>query len=399
MTDNVVKWFKSGQTILTEREVVKGKTEYRENDKKITKSDDDQQDIDEAEFKIMVQKATQKFINKNFEKVILLSGSGTSVTGDPDNPLGKTMKDLVSEVDDALKNNKNYFNFEGLAKLIKFDIPKKEKQVLDIDHINLEDFLSTIIRFEPFVSNRDKQKYQKTKNKILTVIKDNTSYDYNSELLKHTSVMNSLAKRVKSPYKLTVVTTNYDTMFEEAAEEIEYTVIDGFTYSLTPHFNSDEFEWNLVKNIPNVKTKELEYKQNVVDLLKIHGSLTWERENRIIYRKSKKQVKNPILIFPSSNKYAQSYEEPYFDLFAKFQEILMQNNTLLITSGFSFGDSHIASMVEHAVKRNRGLALLVTDFNIDQNGEYWANIEKLVDDKFSVAFLKSSFNDLPNYVG
>ena len=28
------------------------------------------------------------------------------------------------------------------------------------------------------------------------------------------------------------------------------------------------------------------------------------------------------MIFPSSNKYMQSYQEPYFELFIKFQELL-----------------------------------------------------------------------------
>ena len=84
--------------------------------------------------------------------------------------------------------------------------------------------------------------------------------------------------------------------------------------------------------------------------MKIHGSLTWERNNNEIVRKNKSNVEKPIMIFPSSNKYMQSYEKPYFELFTKFQELLRKSNTVLITTGFSFADNHISQMVIQAIK-------------------------------------------------
>jgi len=88
------------------------------------------------------------------------------------------------------------------------------------------------------------------------------------------------------------------------------------------------------------------YKPSVMNLLKIHGSLTWEydHQNNVV-RQSKDFAKKPIMVFPSSDKYSQSYQQPYFDLFVKFQELLKQPNTLLITTGFSFADNHISQMI------------------------------------------------------
>lgn len=392
-----ISWLLSPNFILTES-ICEGEERVFKKNGITLKNEDNTENIENNDFQIMIKEIVSQFINRSFERVILLAGSGSSVTGDRENVLGRTMVDLIISVVSELKLSNDYFNIEEICKIIKYPI-FYDKGELAFNEINLEDLLSTIIRFEPFVSVNKNKKYQRTKNKILKVIKDKTDYDYDSDLLKHTRVINSLSNRVKSPYKLSIVTTNYDTMFEQAAEEIDYTVIDGFTHSLNPYFNADEFEWNLVKNISNVKTKELEYKSNTIDLLKIHGSLTWERKENKIFRKPKEDVDNPILIFPSSNKYAQSYEEPYFDLFAKFQELLSKNNTLLITSGFSFGDSHITTMIERAIKRNQGICMLVTDYNIDQNGEGWKNIEKLMDSKFPVVFLKSSFNNLSDYLG
>jgi len=395
--NNSTTWLLSPDLILTESTDEDGEKVFKRDDI-ILKKEDDTGNTDMYDFQIRIKELVSQFVNRSFEKIILLAGSGSSVTGDQNNVLGKTMADLVSSVISELESNSSYFNIEEICIMIKYPFFHQEGKV-DSSRINLENLLSTIYRFEPFVLVKKEKKYQRTKKRILEVIKNETSYDYDQELLKHTSVINSLSNRVKAPYKLSVVTTNYDTMFEQAADEIDYTVIDGFTHSLDPYFNADEFEWNLVKNISNVKTKELEYRPNTIDLLKIHGSLTWEREENKIFRRTKNIVDKPILIFPSSNKYAQSYEEPYFDLFAKFQELLSKNNTLLITTGFSFGDSHITTMVERAVKRNQGICMLVTDFNIDQNGEGWQTIKKLTDSKFPVLFLKASFNNLPDYLG
>ena len=160
------------------------------------------------------------------------------------------------------------------------------------------------------------------------------------------------------------------------------------------------FEWNLVKDIENIKTNELEYKKNIINLLKLHGSLTWERDNKGIRRKEKNEVNKPIMIFPSSDKYMQSYQEPYFELFTKFQELLKRPNTLFITSGFSFADNHISQMIYQAVLHNKSLGVLITDYEIDQNNENWNKMKNLMNQNYQVAFLRATMNDnLSEYLG
>ena len=118
------------------------------------------------------------------------------------------------------------------------------------------------------------------------------------------------------------------------------------------------------------------------------------------------------MIFPSSDKYAQSYQEPYFELFTKFQDLIKRPNTLLISSGFSFSDDHISQMITQALKNNNSLRLLVTDFNIDPNRKYsekeevfqlieetetsynenWAKLIDLMDKGYPITFLKATLN-------
>ena len=133
--------------------------------------------------------------------------------------------------------------------------------------------------------------------------------------------------------------------------------------------------------------------------------MTWKRseEGEIIRVLNNEDVKaeDTVMIFPSSDKYALSYQEPYFDLFSKFQELLKRKNTLLITTGFSFSDNHIFRMISQAVKNNKELALLVTDFNIDQeDNKNWQELLSLVENYHQVVFLKATLNDdLVTYLG
>ncbi len=90
-----------------------------------------------------------------------------------------------------------------------------------------------------------------------------------------------------------------------------------------------------IKEIRTLKLKKLSMSK-VINLLKIHGSLTWELSptEKSILRKSKSTVKNPIMVFPSSDKYAQSYQEPYFELFYKISRTIEERE--YITDNFWF---------------------------------------------------------------
>lgn len=256
--------------------------------------------------------------------------------------------------------------------------------------------------YEKFVPEKDAEKFSNTKNAILDIIIKATSYDYDNENFNHVKFLKVLSSLTNPKNKLNLVTTNYDTLLEDAAESMKWTVFDGFSFSQTPQFDSTMFDWNLVKDVPNVKTNENIYKSDVINLFKIHGSLTWQRSDsgQNIVRRNKKSIKNPIMVFPSSNKYAQSYQEPYFDLFSKFQNLLHKPNTLLITTGFSFADNHIARMIISAIETNDGLSALITDFNIESQNNNWRELLQAMDNYYNIAFLRATLNgDLSEYLG
>lgn len=368
---------------------------------------DEGKTIGEDSFKKLIKKETANFIHQNYNNIIVLVGAGASVVcadGTMDQRFGKTVAMLAGLINDELKKDPKYFSLQELSKLCKYTIPV---EIMGQDgeyklnpSFNLEDFLSDLLSFEKYVPSSESDKYMLSRNKIFDLIVLNTSYEYDNSCLKHSAFINTVAHLVRTPSKLTIVTTNYDTLIEDAADSIEYTVIDGFTFAHRPHFDSDMFEWNLVKEIENIRTREVEYKKNIINLLKLHGSLTWERSKNGIFRKEKGEVKEPIMIFPSSNKYMQSYQEPYFELFTKFQELLKRPNTLLITTGFSFADNHISQMIIQAILHNKSLAALISDFNISQDNSNWKKIEGLMKHNYKIAFLKATMNtDLTDYLG
>lgn len=401
------------------REYVSEKKEddrFYKNDLLHEMKKNDDSPMDDITFKNLIKKESLKFLHNNYDNIVVLVGAGASVT---DNKFkkdtsgraktGVTVSKIADEVLGELSNGSYclrgktivVFSLDRIAEISNYSDAILSNDKLN-DEFNLEDFLSNMFAYEKFVPENYEETFNNTKNAILDIIIKATSYNYDSKIFKHVKFLNILAKLTKPESKLNLVTTNYDTLIEDAAESMKWTVFDGFSFSQTPQFDSTMFDWNLVKDVPNVKTNENIYKLNVANLLKIHGSLTWERSEtgKNIIRNNKNNVTKPIMVFPSSNKYAQSYQEPYFDLFNKFQNLLHKPNTLLITTGFSFADNHIARMIISAIQTNDGLSTLITDFKIESQNENWDELTKAMDNYYNVAFSKATLNDeLTDYLG
>lgn len=391
-------------------------------------SQEEQQKVfTKIDFQRMISGKIHRIVyGEKYSNIVFLAGAGASVVGGNSN-YGKTVKMIADDIFVKLDKSDNLYSLEDLAEMCRYkdgNILDKEKfgesdkPRLD-DGFNLEDFLSTLFHYRPYASgtDKDKDKFNNSIKKILQLIKENTNYSYDSKELKHGYLLNFLSSLSgKDGNKFSVITTNYDVLIEEAAAENNFVVFDGFNFTPIPKFDSSMFEWNLIKEVQNINTREVEYKDKTFNLLKIHGSLTWEKQDDgTILRKNKDSIIDTdkmVMVFPSSDKYAQSYQEPYFELFTKFQDLIKRPNTLLISSGFSFSDDHISKMITQALKNNNSLRLLVTDFNIDPNRKYsekeevfqlieetetsynenWAKLIDLMDKGYPITFLKATLN-------
>jgi hypothetical protein len=91
---------------------------------------------------------------------------------------------------------------------------------------------------------------------------------------------------------------------------------------------------------------------NDTKVWKIHGSLGWhyELETGRILRVNPDE--NDILIYPSSLKYQESKKQPYESLMDRLSNFLRQDDSILFTCGYSWGDEHINSRIISALKTN-----------------------------------------------
>lgn len=335
-----------------------------------------------------------KYFSTKIENIVLFLGAGASI-GPDGKEYGSTMSDLQKKCAKQLSCKK--IKLDDIKKIVNFSKDDKSFE-------NLISRMNSYLRLNN-PSRRYYGKLKKAKSIIYrTIINEVTNYKYNEEDLHHLSIIRDLSSLLPKNKKLNVVTTNYDFMVEEAASLGNFVIFDGFTFDRHPKFNADMFDWNLVKSVNNLNTQEKIYNENVINLLKIHGSVDWKNINGVIHRIPYKGIKDnakdefPVMVFPSSDKYMQSYEEPYFELFSKFQSLLKENNTLLITVGFSFADNHIARMIMEALKNNKSLKCLITDHDIDKTlsestNENWNSLIKMKKSLNSISFLKADMND------
>lgn len=142
------------------------------------------------------------------------------------------------------------------------------------------------------------------------------------------------------------VTTNYDTLIEDALalELIPY--LDGFAGGAVAAW--DEHSFRLMAGGPTTKAA----------ITKLHGSIDWYRsgaENGRVFRvrhddsyPDRSSAIGNVVIYPQSTKYMASREDPFGFMFQRFRELLSQERQqVLFVCGYSFGDDHIDAIIEH----------------------------------------------------
>ena len=211
----------------------------------------------------------------------------------------------------------------------------------------------------------------------------------------HADLLRKLTARKPGLPRIEVFTTNYDTLFERAARECGFVVIDGFSFSFPRTFSGRNFDLDIVNRERTRLKGEENFIPNVLHLLKLHGSVDWFRDSDgVIEQRVGTASDEPLIIYPSSEKYAASYDQPYFEMMSRFQAALRKDNTLLIVLGFGFADKHINNAIIEAIRQNPGFHLLITDYGHSSNGidlEKYKNLFRQISSNISI--VHASFHD------
>ncbi|MCG3165575.1 MAG: hypothetical protein POELPBGB_01343 [Bacteroidia bacterium] len=203
----------------------------------------------------------------------------------------------------------------------------------------------------------------------------------------------SFTSRAASRERLNVFTTNYDRFIELACDETGVLLLDRFKGKIQPKFRNTRLELDYHYNPPGIRG-EPRYVEGVGRITKLHGSIDWKFEDDKIIRsllpfgavethpEIPENVTESVVIYPNSSKDIETAFYPYAELFRDFSSAICQPNSVIITYGYGFGDSHINRVIEDMLTiPSTHLVVIAWDRNYAKAGEpenFGASRERVV---------------------
>lgn len=191
----------------------------------------------------------------------------------------------------------------------------------------------------------------------------------------------SFTSRAASRERLNIFTTNYDRFIELACDETGILLLDRFKGKILPIFRNTRIELDYHYNPPGIRG-EPRYVEGVARITKLHGSLDWKFDNDRIIRSLipfgadqshpdiPKEIAEQVVIYPNSSKDIETAFYPYAELFRDFSSALCQPNSVIITYGYGFGDSHINRTIEDMLTiPSTHLVIIAWDKDYAKKGE------------------------------
>jgi len=255
---------------------------------------------------------------------------------------------------------------------------------------------------------------------VSDVSRDETLENYKNFLV----YLNTIVLKRKSTIlnkQVNIFTTNIDVFFEKALEATQLEYNDGFYGRFNPIFNLTNFKKSLFK-------KSLHYDNTseipVFNLLKVHGSLTWETESDNIVFSNLRAIKavqikfdniesnlidfdtlaridthfttevKSMAIAPEYLEFLEEYKKfavvnptkekfqdtilnlQYYELLRLFSNELEKENTILIVFGFSMADEHIREILTRAANSNPTLTIKIFAYDNSAKLQIEANLKK-----------------------
>ena len=304
-----------------------------------------------------------------FENITILSAAGTSMDNGNNNgkdraKLWEKCESKLIEIGDKIKN-----------------VKLKEQSFWG--NKNLEDTLSYIETYQK-LGIKD---ITSELNEVKGIIRRNCSLLLDKANAPHEEFLRKVTARKINSSRVQLFTTNYDTLWEQAASNAGFIVIDGFSFSHPRKFSGRYFDLDIVNREKTRIKNEDRFIPNVIHLYKLHGSIDWQLSGNDIVQTSA-EINDALMIYPASDKYESSYRQPFFEMMSRFQQSLRRDNVLLLVMGFGFQDMHIQNVIIEAVKQNPSLHLVILDYNshgtIDV--KYYKNMFTGVMSKISIIF-------------
>jgi NAD-dependent SIR2 family protein deacetylase len=247
---------------------------------------------------------------------------------------------------------------------------------------DVEVFLSDESKTKADITKKKKEYFKKVMLGNLKIVDEKMNVKKDKVLLNYKTFYKSLndilLKRENSilTRQVNIFTTNIDIFSEKALEETGIEFNDGFHGRFNPIFNLGNFKKSYFK-------KSLHYENTseipVFNILKMHGSLTWDfnivkdkiylDKNLDIVREVNKKknganfddcYKKLTIVNPTKEKFEDTLlKQYYYDLLRIYSNELEKENSVLFVLGFSFADKHIKDLTSRVAASNPTLKIYI----------------------------------------
>ena len=263
----------------------------------------------------------------SIDKIGFLFGAGTSVEAGYPLTSGLT-REVISALnaddrpllDDILAaSNKTYDDTSGLP--------------------NIEDIADLVTEH---ALNSNNQSSLELRHTLRQLVQESILAVFSPDVSNHVIFLEALKQRsFGRATRVNIFTTNYDLCIERAAQVVGVKEINGFEGVLHRYFAEKQFSMrsgslagNRFKEDPSLS----------IALYKLHGSVSWLKTDDGVLERDPEAIRadqDRCMILPRKSKVKETLNTPYDRLFAAASSVLGTSCQFLISSGFSFNDTHI----------------------------------------------------------
>ncbi|MGL4818304.1 MAG: SIR2 family protein [Enterobacter asburiae] len=256
-------------------------------------------------------------------------------------------------------------NIEGLTDIVRKSLDPGDSEIYDLlskrnNTNNLERILSDVRTLAEIIGDNiaygtNANGFKKLESSICKSIKKVVSQQLPDTQNPYSELV-SWINGINRSHGVEIFTTNYDLLCEDALERSQTPYFDGFTGSRYAFFDP-----------ASISTNDLPPRW--VRLWKLHGSIGWKlHENGKIIRVP--ECDFSTMVYPSHIKYSETQAAPFSALFERLKGFLLEPDSLLITTGFSYADAHISSKISECLSANPTTAVIAFQYkNIEEEGD------------------------------
>ncbi len=172
----------------------------------------------------------------------------------------------------------------------------------------------------------------------------------------HRDFLRKVLTRPVNLRRVHLFTLNNDTLLEQSADTEGVVMLDGFVGGLRRTFRPESYDQDMY--FPAQTTEGRVHRlDRVVHLYKLHGSVTWRREEPSwhnpygVFATTDETPADDALIYPTPLKYGEALGLPYSELFRRFGAAVVQPQSVLFVMGYGFGDEHVNALIRQGARR------------------------------------------------